>query len=124
MSANAQNEGTYTPDNLIAGGFPRVERKVTIANGAGALSAGTVLALDGSGDHVPVDSNSGTASIQDPVAVLAHDVDASAAAAEAIVYHTGEFNEAALTFGGSDDADTHRDALRILSIHLTTNLGA
>ena len=124
MNAGFSTSGTYTTPNLIAGNFPRVERKLTIASGAGALTAGAVLALDGAGKAVLVDSQSVTSSIQNPVAILAHDVDASAADAEAIVYYAGEFNERALTFGGTDTAADHRQAMRRLGFYLTTNLGA
>ena len=124
MSASFDNQGSYAHDNLLAGDFPRVERKATVASGAGELKRGSVLALDGAGKAVLVDSGSGTASVQDPHAVLAHDVDATAADAEAIVYYTGEFNEGALVFGGTDTIDTHRDALRGLSIFTETNVGA
>jgi len=124
MNARFNDEGTLAHDSLLAGGFPRVERKVTIASGAGALERGSVLADDGAGKLVLVNSNSATAATQDPLHVLAHDVDAAAADAEAIVYDTGEFNDAALTLGGTDDADTHRAALRALGIHLHTNTGA
>lgn len=123
MNAGFKTEGTFVDPNLIAGNFPRVERKLTILTGA-VLTAGAVLALDGAGKGVLVDSASATASIQNPVAILAHDVDTTEGDAEAIVYYAGEFNEAALTFGGTDTADTHRDALRPLGIYLTTNLGA
>jgi len=56
----------------------------------------------------------------EPRAVLAADVDASEEDKTAPVYLTGEFNEEALTFGGTDDADTHREALRELGIFLKT----
>jgi hypothetical protein len=121
MNASFSNAGSSADPNLIAGAFPRVDRKLTVLTGQ-TLAAGTVLALDGAGKAVPVDS--GTPSIQNPVAILAHDVDTTGGDREAIAYYAGEFNEAALTFGGSDTADTHRDALRRLGIYLTNNVGA
>jgi len=123
MSAGYKTEGTYNSPNLIAGNFPRVERKLTVLAGQ-VLSIGTVLALDAAGKAVPVDSASPTAEIQNPVAILAHDVDTTGADGEAIAYLAGEFNELALTFGGTDTADDHRDAMRPLGFYLTTNLGA
>ena len=115
---------TYQPDSLLAGDFPRVERKLTVASGAGVLPRGAVVALDGAGKAVLVDSSSVTPSAQEPVAVLAHEVDATSADAEGIVYYTGEFNEAALTFGGTDTVADHVDALRALSIFTDTIIGA
>ena len=123
MDANFKTEGMFVDPNLIAGNFPRVERKLTVLTNQ-VLIAGTVLALDDAGKAVPVDSASATSEIQTAVGILAHDVDTTGADGEAIVYYAGEFNEAALTWAGTDDADTHRDALRPLGIYLTTNLGA
>lgn len=124
MDASFKTSGEYKAANLIAGNFPRVERKLTIAAGTGELLPGAVFALEGDGKAVLVDSASVTPSVQNPVGILAHEVDALDADAEAIVYYAGEFNELELTFGGTDDADTHRDALRRLGIFLTTNIGA
>ena len=39
--ASITNEGTFAPIDLFAGDFPRVQRKVTILAGAGALTPGT-----------------------------------------------------------------------------------
>lgn len=53
---------------------------------------------------------------QNVYAVLAEDVDASAAAKRSVGYTTGDFNENALVFGGTDDIETHRVAMRDLSM--------
>ena len=126
MNATFKTEGTRTYPNLIAGEFPRVERKITIASGAGALSAGSVLALNASDKAVLVDSDAGEGGDprREPKYILADAADATSADIEAIAYETGQFNEAVLTFGGDDDADDHRAALRALSIFLHNNLGA
>ena len=116
---------TYTPDNLIAGDFPLVTGDGTILTGQN-LKRGTVLAKDSANSNklVPVDSASATASIQSPVAVLADDVDASEADAVGPLYLSGEFSESALIFGGTDTVDTHRDALRDLSIFVKKTVAA
>jgi len=126
MLTHFQNEGTLTQDNLIAGNMPRVTEKQTVLSGAGALKAGAVLAKDSANGNklVLVDSASPTPSVQSPFAVLAFDVDASAADAEAMVWLSGHLNELALTFGGADTADDHRAALRGLRIFITPNQGA
>lgn len=64
-----------------------------------------------------VDSSLGDGA-QDPYAILAEDVDASSAIVAGICYLTGDFNENALIFGGTDDVETHRVALRDLNINL------
>src|SRR6056297_1578274 len=114
--ASFTNHGSSVGSQIIAGDFPRVERKLTIAGGSGILPAGSVIALDGSGKGVLVDSGSVTPSEQSPHAVLSHDVDATLADAQAIVYFTGEFDEAALVFGGTDTLADHAEALRALKI--------
>ncbi len=121
-----ESAGTLAYPNLIAGDLPRVAEKQIVLSGAGVLTAGAVLAKDSdNGDKlVPVDSASLTTSIQTPYAVLADAVDATSADAGAIVYLAGHFNELALTFGGTDTADDHREALRGLGIFLTKNIGA
>jgi len=126
MLADFTEEGTLAHDNLIAGDMPRVSEKQTVLSGTGALTAGAVLAKDSGNSNklVLVDDASGTASINAPYAILAHDVDASAADAEAVVHLSGHFNELALTFGGDDTADDHRAALRGLGIFITPNQGA
>lgn len=126
MLADFQNEGAFAHSNLLAGDMPRVPEKQTVLSGAGNLTAGAVLAKDSANADklVLVNSGSATGSIQTPYAVLAHDVDASAADADAMVYLSGHLNELALTFGGTDTADTHRAALRSLGIFITPNMGA
>lgn len=116
---------TFTPDNLIAGDYPLVTDVKTILTGR-SLKRGTVLAEDSANSNklVAVDSASGTASIQDPVCVLAEDVDATSADANGTVYLSGSFNEGGLTFGGTDTADTHRKALRDLNIYVKKSVPA
>jgi hypothetical protein len=107
--------GVFTPDNLLAGDFPRVADGVTILAGR-SLTRGAVLGrVTASGKCKAVDSGQ-TDGSQTIHAVLAEDVDASLADASGVVYLTGEFNENALTFGGTDTPDTHRDAARLKSI--------
>ena len=104
-------EGTFTPDNLIAGEFPRVERKVTIPAGQGACVRGQALKADGTK----------AAAVADCDSILAMDVDATAEA-EAIAYQAGEFNSAAI-IGFTVDAAAIA-VLRAKNIYIQTNVGA
>lgn len=124
--AEFNTEGTRTYQNLIAGEFPRVEKVETILSGSGVLSAGAVLAQDSGNSNklVPVDDASATSSIQSPYAILAEDIDATSGDVEAVVYLSGHFNEAVLSFGGDDTIADHRAALRELGIYTGSNLGA
>jgi len=116
---------TLTHDNLLANDYPAVTDIKTVLTGQN-LTKGTVLAEDSGNSNkcVPVDSGHATASIQDPLYILAEDCDASGGDAQAQVYLSGAFNENALTFGGTDDADTHRVALRDLNIYLKKSVPA
>lgn len=79
----------------------------------------TVPVEAGSGGYKLVNSSNVDGSAN-PCAILAADVDATSEDTVAPVHFSGEFNEDALTFGGTDDADTHREALRALGIFLKT----
>ncbi len=116
---------TFTPDNLFAGNiFPVVPAHVTVASGAGALARGTVLGkITASGKCVAVDSTLNTGA-EAPYAVLAQAVDATSADVACAVYLTGEFNEGALVFGGTDTAANHRDAARKIGMFFRTAVPA
>lgn len=117
------DQGTYTPDNLIAGEYPRVERVVTIANSA-ALTKGAVLGkITASGKYQLSASAAGDGS-ETPDAILAEDADASAADVEAVVYFSGEFNESALSLGTGHTVDGVRAGLRDKNIYLRKNQAA
>ncbi|MCK5680452.1 head decoration protein [bacterium] len=114
----------YTPDKLIAGDHPVPGQDVTIISGQ-TLTRGALLGkITASGKCTLCDSTAEDGS-EDPHGVLAEDVDASGGDVDNVPYYlAGEFNEAAMTYGGTDDADTHRAALRILSIYLTETVAA
>lgn len=117
------DQGTCTPDNLIAGEYPRVERVVTIANSA-ALTKGAVLGkITASGKYQLSASAAGDGS-ETPDAILAEDADASAADVEAVVYFSGEFNESALSLGTGHTVDGVRAGLRDKNIYLRKNQAA
>ncbi len=78
---------------------------ITTPAGSGELVSVNSAAIDGSGN---------------PYGVLLEDKDASGGAQSIPVALTGEFNEEALTFGGSDTAATHKDAMRKLSMFQVT----
>ena len=116
-------EGSYSPDNLIAGDFPRVTRTVTLTGGA-ALTRGAVLGIvTANGKHTLSASAAGDGS-QTPDAILAVDADPSGGDVQALVFLSGEFNENALSFGTGHTADSVRQALRQRSIFLAETIAA
>lgn len=116
-----QTTDTLTRDNLIAGVvMPIVSDKVTLKAGA-VYERGTVLGVvTADGKAVKVDSSKADGS-QKPYGILSSTVDATTEDRSAVAFLTGEFNAAALKFGGSDTISTHKAALRELSIFAKDN---
>lgn len=109
---------TFTPDKLLAGDYPAVTDVVTVLSGQ-VLPRGACLGkITASGKHVICDSAGTDDGRRAPVVILTEDCDATGADKTAVVYLSGAFNEAAVTFGGTDTAATHRAALRNLNIYL------
>jgi hypothetical protein len=106
-----------TPGNTVAN-----QLKFVILEGETPFAAGDgfkVTVAAGSGEYKLVNSASIDGS-NVPFAILAGDADANSVAAVAPMYLTGEFNAAALAFGGSDTYATHKDELRKLGIFVKT----
>ena len=105
---------TLNYDNLLAGDYPAVTDIRTVVTGQ-TLTRGAVLGkITASGKYTLCDSTGADGS-EAPVCILAEDCDASG----------GDLNaEGQLTFGGSDAADDHRDALRDLNIYLKKAVSA
>lgn len=117
------NQGTYQPDNLIAGEFPRVARKVTIGTGANLVAGAVVGRITATGKYI-LSASAAADGSQTPDAILAEDAAAASADVQAIVYFSGEFNELALIFGAGHTANSTRAGLKDKSIYLTPNQGA
>lgn len=108
---------TFAPDRLLIGGHV-TSRKVTIDTGV--LVRGTVLGKVTSGGKYIKSASAAMDGSQTPDAILAEDVDATAADKEAMAYFTGDFDETALTLGASHTVDSIREGLRGKGIHLIT----
>ena len=117
------NQGSYAPDNLLAGEFPRVTRKVTIATPANLLRGAVLGRITASGKYI-LSASAAADGSQTPEAILGEDTDASAGDKEAVAYLSGEFNELALTLGAGHTAASISLGLRNKSIFLTKNQGA
>jgi len=115
---NKYSSTASTPDNLIAGPN-HIAIGAVVASGAGVLGRGSVLGkLTSGGKFVLVQSDGTDDGRRTAAAILAQNVDASTGDVVCAVYIKGEFNERALTFGGTDDADDHRAALQAIGIIL------
>lgn len=112
-----------TTDNLIAGNEHLLtSRKVTLAAGQ-KLVRGALLGQLTTGGAYVLSLSAAADGSQTPVAVLAHDTDATSAAADTLVYERGDFNQAAITFGTAHTADSVRAGLRGLGITLIKPYG-
>lgn len=85
------NAGTFTPDNLIAGDFPRKTKTVTLASGT-AYKRGDVLMPEVDGDDEPTGNYTICTDNGSAIYILAEDRDASDGDLDATVFMTGEFN--------------------------------
>lgn len=109
--------GTREFDNLLAGSAEIVVGTVVAGE---VLSRGDVVGLiTSSGKAKKVDSTLADGT-ERPYGIITDDVELDM---PVNVYLTGEFNEDALTFGGTDDADKHRTTLREIGIFLKENIG-
>ncbi len=125
MGPSFQNEGTFTPDNLLAGDYPRVTDTVTLVSGQN-LGRGAVLGKITASGKYTLSLAAAEDGSEDPCAVLAAATDASGGDKKTAIYQTGEFNQDALTFGTGHSKTTAatRDALRALGIFLKTIVAA
>jgi uncharacterized protein YwbE len=116
-------------DDLFAGYVGEVLAvPVIIKATAGVLTRGTVLGIVTASVIAESDQFGGTPTVsvvnsaltdgtQTPYGILADvTVDATSLAVRATAYLTGEFNRAALKFGGADTIVTHDKALRNIGI--------
>ena len=120
QAAGFKDQGTYTPDNLLAGEYPRVARLVTIAAGAD-LAKGSVLGRITESGKFKLSAAADKDGTENPDAILAENVSAEAKEVQAVVYFSGEFNEHALTLGEGHTLDTLRPLLRVKNIFLRKN---
>lgn len=96
-------------DNLLAGDFPHNTEAVILTAGR-EYPIGAVLGMvTTTGKCVLVDSSKSDGS-EEPYGVLLAVVDATGGDAEGVVTLTGQFNQSALTFGGTDTWETHKRA--------------
>ncbi|MCM3567858.1 head decoration protein [Neobacillus mesonae] len=116
--------GTSEQDNLFVGGvMPVVTETINLKSGASYVRGTVIGIVTATGEGTTVNSTASDGS-QTAYGVLADDVDATSETKPAAIYLTGEFNESALVFGGTDTADTHKASLRGLSIFVKKTIGA
>lgn len=112
MRADFRTEGVYVPDALLVGNADLlVAKKVVVAAGA-VLERGAVLGrITASGKYILSAAAAGDGS-EVPDLILAEDVDAGSADAQALAYARGDFKSRALTVGAGHSVDSITDGLR------------
>ena len=113
----------FNPDRLIAGDYPVVTGNVTIESGQN-LTRGALLGRVTAGGEYKLSLSGAADGSEVPRAILAEDVDASAAAKIGPAYLSGEFNEDQITFGTAHTAASVADGLRDLNIYLKSPISA
>jgi hypothetical protein len=113
LAVNGATGAAFADDlgfTITAGGTPFVAGDgfdITVAAGSGKVTAAQTASKDGS---------------QTPYAILAEDVDATSADADAMVYMAGTFNSNFLVYGTGHSLATVFDPLRMVDIHLVAGL--
>lgn len=129
MATNGYESVPY--DKLIAGMVEDfVTQSIIIEQAAGAVfdrgsvMARTGFAADGTWICTIVDSASAVEGATLPKGVLVDDeIDATIADQRATIYVSGEFNRAALKFGGTDTIATHEAALNDAKLYTKRVVG-
>jgi hypothetical protein len=115
-AAGLNNEGSFTPDELLVSCEQSGLR--TYATGHGVVARGTVLGkITASGKLIPSASAAADGS-QTPYAVAAEDVDTTNADADGVAYLAATLNQNSLVYGAGHTAATVFDPLRAVDIHL------
>lgn len=117
------DQGSYAPEHLIAGEFPRITRYVMVT-GSAALSAGAVLGKITADNRYQLSAVASTDGSQTPEAILAEDIDTREGDILAAVYLSGEFNRLALQVGTGYTVSAVESVLRLRSIFLRDNMPA
>jgi hypothetical protein len=114
------DQGRFTPDNLIAGEFPRISRH-GVVTGKTILPRGSVLGRITDDGRYQLSAAKATDGSEIPDTILAETVDTTHGDQQALVYLAGEFNTHALHLGEGHTVDTISQPLRLHSIFLRHN---
>ncbi len=117
MSAHFSKQ-SYRPKAIEGGDFPQVTRSGTLAAGQN-LTRGAVLGRITASGKLVLSASASSDGSQGVFAILADDeADATAGDIGITYYVTGHYFAPNLTFGTGHTADSTRDTLRGLGIHI------
>lgn len=110
----------FTQDNLLSGTeFPALTKAAVLKSGQN-LSRGAVLGVVTASGKLLLNSKAAIDGSADAIYILAEDCDATSADAPCVVYETGIFNPAALSFTSGTVVADATASLRSRSIFLRT----
>jgi hypothetical protein len=121
MVAGFTNEGTYTPDGLLAADRETVSRQITLVSGQN-LKRGALLGKITSGGKYTLSLSASSDGSQTPAVILAEDCDASAGDKVTVAYFAATVDENAMIYGTGQTAANTREALRDVGIYLQSSL--
>jgi hypothetical protein len=114
--------GSLTYDNLFAGNVADVVTDVGTLAAGQKVSRGAVLGLITASEKLVLADSTKSDGSEVIYAIAADAVDATATDQPIPLYLTGEYNVAALTFGGTDTADKQAVAARKIGIFFKSNV--
>lgn len=124
LKASFATEGTYTPDQLVAGNAHLlVARTVTVLDGQ-TLARGAVLGKITAGGKYILSLAAATDGSETPDLILAEDCAASGADKPALAYSRGDFLAQALTLGTGHTVASITEGLRAKGIALLPAVSA
>jgi hypothetical protein len=119
-----QASESITKDNLFSGTQiqPVTATSATVVSGEGVLARGSVMGRVTASGKLKLVKSTAEDGSKTPYGILADAVDATSADATAVIFLTGEFNTAALTFGGTDTAADHEAEARKVGLIFKSNI--
>lgn len=122
--AGFATEGTYTPDQLLAGNAHLLMAKtITILSGQ-SLARGAVIGKITTTGKYKLSASAATDGSETPDLVLAEDCDATGIDRAALAYIRGDFNANALTLGTGHTIASISEGLRVKGIALLPTVSA
>lgn len=122
MAFGMRSLGSMIYDNLFAGSVEDIVTDSAVLVSGQSVVRGTALGLITASKKVTVLNSANTDGSQNIYAIAADAVDATTGDQPIPVYFTGEFNQSAITFGGTDTYVTHKLAARAIDIFFKSNV--
>lgn len=107
LASSDLSAGSYTPENLLAGESDVITKPDTIAQ-AGAIAQFTVMGRVTTGGKLVKSVRTASDGSQNPIAIMAEDVDSTPADITAPVYVAGEFLMDSLVWDASWDTEARK----------------